>query len=157
MKKGIIATIMASTTPSNSTMTTAIGHRSNTDPRTVLGFHGKQHQPNGVWTLKQTNFTTQNDWGLLDGEEDPDTDGGLSDTANRFQDLKLDVAGPEDIDIKIATTDREQQAEDRLGEIIRNLTVRPKSRAGTSQYLTPSITAMMSTTMTQSQPTPTYV
>jgi hypothetical protein len=107
--------------------------------------------------IETDEFTTRNDWGLLDGEDDPDTDGGLSDTANRFQDLKLDVAGPEDIDVKIATTEREQQAEDCLGEIIKNLTVRPKSRAGTSQYLAPSITAMMSTTMTQNQPTSTYV
>jgi hypothetical protein len=107
--------------------------------------------------IETDEFTTRNDWGLLDGEDDPDTDGGLSDTANRFQDLKLDVAGPEDSDVKIATTEREQQAEDRLGEIIKNLTVRPKSRAGTSQYLAPSITAMMSTTMTQNQLTPTYV
>jgi hypothetical protein len=59
--------------------------------------------------------------------------------------------------IKITTTDKEQQVEDCLGEIIKNLTVRPKSRAGTSQYLAPSITAMMSTTMTQNQPTPMYV
>jgi hypothetical protein len=103
--------------------------------------------------IETDEFTTRNDWGLLDGEEDPETDGGLSDTANRFQGLKLDVAGPEDIDVKIATTEREQQAEDRLGEIIKNLTIRPKSRAGTSQYIAPSITAMMSTTMTQNQPT----
>jgi hypothetical protein len=107
--------------------------------------------------IKTDEFTTRNDWGILDGENDPDTDGGLSDTANRFQGLKIDAEGPEDIDIKIATTNKEQQQEDHLGEIIKNLTVRPKSRAGTSQYLTPSITAMMSTTMTQNQPTPTYV
>jgi hypothetical protein len=106
--------------------------------------------------IETDEFTTRDDWGLLDGEEDPETDGGLTDAANRFQGLKLDVAGPEDIDVKIATTEREQQAEDRLGEIIKNLTIRPKSRAGTSQYLAPSITAMMSTTMTQNQPTPTY-
>jgi hypothetical protein len=80
-------------------------------------------------------FTTRNNWGLLDGEEDPETDGGLSNTANRFQGLKLDTAEPEDIDIKIATTDKEQQREDRLGDIVKNLMIQPKSHAGTSQYL----------------------
>jgi hypothetical protein len=88
--------------------------KSNTDPRIVLGSHGRQHQPNGVWISKQTNSLTRNNWGLLDGEDDPETDGGLSDTANKFQGLKIDAEGPEDIDIKIATTDKEQQQEDRL-------------------------------------------
>jgi hypothetical protein len=107
--------------------------------------------------IETDEFTTRNDWGLRNGEEDPETDGRLSDTANKFQGLKLDAEGPEDIDIKISTTDNEQQQEDRLGKIIKNLTVQPKSRAGTSQYLAPSITAIMSTTMTQNQPTPTYI
>jgi hypothetical protein len=88
-------------------------------------------------------FTTQNDWGLLDGEEDPETNGRLSDTTTKFQGLKLEAEGPKDIDVKIATTDKEQQQEDRLGDIVKNLMIRPKSRAGTSQYLAPSITAMM--------------
>jgi hypothetical protein len=148
---------MASTIPSNSTTTTDIGHKSNTDPRIVLGFHGRQHPTEWGLDIKQDEFTMRNNWGILDGEEDPGTDGGLSDTANKFQGLKLDAEGPKDIDIKIAMTDKEQQQEDRLGDIIKNLMVRPKSRAGTSQYLAPSITAMMSTTMTQNQPTPTYV
>jgi hypothetical protein len=135
-------------------MTTVIGHKSNTDPRTVLGFHGKQHQPNGVWTSIQTNSRHETIGDQSTETIDPDTDGGLSDTANKFQGLKLDSEGPEDIDVKIAQTDREQRQEDRLGKIIKNLTVRPKSRAGTSQYIAPSITAMMSTTMTQNQPHP---
>jgi hypothetical protein len=108
--------------------------------------------------INADKFTTQDDWGPIDGDIDPDTDGGLFDTANKFQGLKLDSEeGPEDIDVRIAQTDKEQQQEDCLGDIIKNLTVRPKSRAGTSQYIAPSITAMMSTTMTQNQPMSTYV
>jgi hypothetical protein len=69
------------------------------------------------------DFTTRDDWGPLDGNDNPDTDGGPFDTSNKFQGLKLDSEGPEDIDVKIAQTDKEQQQEDRLGNIIKNLTM----------------------------------
>jgi hypothetical protein len=55
----------------------------------------------GGLDIETNDFTLRNDWGPLDGEVDPDTDGGLSDTTHKFQDLKIDAEGPEDIDVKI--------------------------------------------------------